>query len=215
MLSATGNARIWWIVLIVLAAGYMAGTWYNRERALKLAKWLQIGLAIWNGRSDWRIGRTLGSGTEVIVTGTDRPFRAVALSFDLLAREFVPLWGIELLRGKRDLLALRGQLRFMPAVEWEIVPLEGKLRRLLDRSAGAKPWRWTELANGLGLATRAVPSAELVSRARAFSQQHGAHVERIALRKVDPHVLAFARLNGLEKAPAAEFLRGVADLVME
>jgi hypothetical protein len=215
MTLATGIGRIWWFVLIVLVVGYTAGRWINQQRALKLAQWLQIGLAIWNGKSDWRIGRSIGSGTEVIVTGTDRPFRSVAIGINLLAREFLPLLGIEMLRGKRDLLAMRGQLRFMPGVEWEIVPLQGKLRRLLDTSAEEKPWQWVELADGLGLATRGVPSAELVSRAHAFTEQHGAYVERIALRKVDPHVLAFARLNGLERAPAAQFLRGVTDLVKE
>jgi hypothetical protein len=215
MTPAAGNGRIWWLILIILVVGYMAGRWINQQRALKLAQWLQIGLAIWNGKSDWRIGRSIGSGTEVIVTGTDRPFRSVAIGISLLAREFLPLLAIELLRGKRDLLAMRGQLRFMPGVEWEIVPLLGKLRRLLDTSPEGKPWQWVELANGLGLATRGVPSAELVKRARAFTEQHGAYVERIALRQLDPHVLAFARLNGLERAPAAQFLRGVTDLVKE
>ncbi len=215
MAAASGNERIWWIVLIILVVGYMAGTWINRQRALKLAKWLQVGLAIWNGKPDWRIGRSISSGTEVVVTGTDRPFRSVAVGFYLLTREFLPLLAVEMLRGKRDLLAIRGQLRLLPGAEWEIVPLQGKLRRLLERSAGEKPWQWAELTDGLGLATRAAPSAELIKRARAFTERNGPYIERIALRRQDPHLLVFARLNGLEQATSAQFLRGITDLVKE
>ena len=215
MTPATGNERIWWLILIILVVGYLVGTWINRQRALKLAKWVQVGLAIWNGKSDWRIGRSISSGTEVLVTDTDRPFRSVSVGFYLLTREFLPLMCIEMLRGKRDLFAMRGQLRFLPGIEWEIVPLQGKLRRLLDRSAGEKPWQWTELTDDLALATHGDPAPELVKRVRAFTERNGPYIERIALRRQDPHVLAFARLNGLERASAAQFLRGITDLVKE
>ena len=95
------------------------------------------------------------------------------------------------------------------------MPLQGKLRRLLDRNAGDKPWQWEELPGGLGLATRGAPPAELVKRARTFAAKYGAYVERLALRPRDPHLLVFVQLNGLEQAPAGQFLRSVNELVKE
>ena len=34
------------------------------------------------------------------------------------------------------------------------MPLQGKLRTLLDNKAGDQPWQWQEMPAGLGLATR-------------------------------------------------------------
>ena len=44
MIAASGPERIWWIILILLVLSFLAGTWLNRLRAKKLARWLQEGL---------------------------------------------------------------------------------------------------------------------------------------------------------------------------
>ena len=158
--------------------------------------------------------RSASSGAEVTVIDAGRPFDWVKIGFYMLTREFPPLWGIERLRGKLDRLAFRGHLRSTVGVEWEILPLNGKLRKKLDEKSGTA-WQWTELSAGLGLGTRNAAPATLVKRVRTFCDRYGAHIDRISLRERDPQLLLFARFNGLEQRQAAHFLRSIGELVKE
>ncbi len=158
LIPATGNERILWLALIVLVLSYLAGAWLNRRRGKAIGHWLQGGLASLGGKPAWKVTRSLSTGAEVTVFDAARPFQQVQASYYLMTREIMPLWGIELLRGKRDLLAIRANLRVQPVAEYELVPLQGKLRTLLDEKAGEQPWQWQEMPAGLGLATRGTPS---------------------------------------------------------
>lgn len=204
LMPATGAERIMWFALIALVAGYFVGTWLNRQRSKAIGMWLQAGLGKLGGRVAWRWIRSMTSGAEVNVAETWPPFKQLQISYFLLTREFTPLWGIELLRGKRDLLAVRADLRSPPAQDLTIVPLHGKLRKELDRAAGAVPWHWTELPAGLGLATRVAPEKVLVKRAAAFVNEYGPAIERLSLRRQAPHLIAFFKLAGIEKRPITE-----------
>jgi hypothetical protein len=206
-------ARPWWILLAVLAGGYMLGTWLNRRRSKDLGLWLQAGLNVLGGQTLWKWVGTMTSGAQVRIIGATRPFRQGEILYLLLTREFMPLWAIELLRGKRDLLVLRAELTTKPVREFEVVPIRGSLRTTLDRNAGAVPWQWQELAAGLGLATRTDPGGQTAAAVRKFVDAYGPFLDRLSLRKGSPQLILFARLAGLEKRPAKEFLAGVRDLV--
>ena len=209
MTPATGNERILWIALIVLVLSYLAGAWLNRRRGKAIGYWLQAGLASLGGKPAWKVTRSLSTGAEVTVFDAARPLRQIQASYYLLTREIMPLWGIELLRGKRDLLAIRADLRVQPVAEYELVPLQGRLRTLLDGKAGDQPWLWQEMPAGLGLATRGETSRATVQAIGAFAKRHGPYIERLSLRPHQPHLLVFVKLAGLETAPAAEFLRAL------
>lgn len=202
-MPATGPERTLWLVLIVLVAGYLAGVWLNRQRSKAIGSWIQAGLGKLGGRVAWRWLRGMNSGAEVIVAETRPPFRQLQINYFLLTREFAPLWAIEQLQGKRDLLSLRGEFRAPPAQELTIVPLHGRLRKELDKAAETVPWHWTELPHGLGLATRVAPSKALVGRVEAFLSDYGPAVERLSIRRRNPQLMAFFKLQGIEKQPIA------------
>jgi hypothetical protein len=208
-------ARPWWILLAILAGGYILGTWLNRRRSKSLGLWLQAGLGVLGGQTRWKWIGTMSSGAQVTITGADKPFRQAEILYLLLTREFLPLWGIELLRGKRDLLVLRAELGAKPAREFEVVPMRGSLRATLDKSAGEQPWQWQEMPAGLGLATRGNTDAKLVAAVSKFLERYGPYVQRLSVRERNPHVILFARLTGLEQRPAKEFLAGVRSVVAE
>jgi hypothetical protein len=208
-------ARPWWILLAMLAGGYILGTWLNRQRSKALGSWLQAGLGVLGGQTRWKWIGSVSSGAQVTITGADRPFRQAEILYALLTRELLPLWGIELLRGKRDLLVLRADLRAQPAREFEVVPVSGSLRATLDSSAGEFPWHWHEMPAGLGLATRGEADARLVARVRMFLDQYGAYLERLSLRQRNPNLILFVRMTGLEQKPAKEFLASVRRLMEE
>jgi hypothetical protein len=206
-------ARPWWILLAVLAGGYLLGTWLNRRRSKSLGLWLQAGLGVLGGQTQWKWIGTMSSGAQVAITSAGKPFRQAEVLYLLLTRELLPLWGIELLRGKRDLLVLRAELRSKPTYEFEVVPMRGGQRATLDRNPGKRTWRWQEMPAGLGMATHDDTNPQSVDAVRAFLDRYGAFVQHLSLRERNPHVIVVARLTGLEAGPAREFLTAVRDVI--
>ena len=212
MIPASGNERILWLVLIVLVLSYLAGAWLNRRRSKVIGKWLQAGLSVLGGKPAWKLTRSLSTGAEVMVTDASRPFQRVQVSYYLLTREIMPLLGIELLRGKRDLLAIRADLRVPPAAEYELMPLQGKLRTLLDSKAGDQPWQWQGMTSGLGLATRGETSRSTVQAIGTFAKRHGPLIERLSLHPRQPGLTVFMKLTESGMSSATELLRGLKDV---
>jgi len=212
-MPATGAERSLWIIIIVLAAGYLAGQWLNHQRTKRIAEWLRAGLGALGGRIAWKWLRSMNVGAEVTVQETRPPYRSLVIGYYLLTREFAPLWLIEWLRGKRDLLSLRADLRTQPGREFDIVPFKGKLRQELDKATRQQAHQWIELAGGLGLATVGQPSQALTQRVERFLRSYGPYVERISLRRRAPHVIAFFRISGLETMKSEDLWRALGDLV--
>lgn len=210
---ATGSERVLWLIIIVLVAGYLAGQWLNRQRSKRIASWLQGGLGSLGGRVAWKWLRSMNAGAEVTVQETRHPYRGLVIGYYLLTREFFPLWLVEWLRGKRDLLSLRADLRTQPGREFDIVPLTGKLRKELDAAAAQRPYQWLELPNGLGLATQGQPNQALVTKVQRFVGTYGPYIERVSLRRRAPHVISFLSLSGLEKTNSGELWRALGELV--
>jgi hypothetical protein len=205
--------RILWAVLLLLVGGFMAGAWLNRRYSKAIGEWLQGGLKSLGGRPTWKWIRSMNSGAQVTVSGAAAPFRQVEISYFLLTREFPPLWVVELLRGRRDMLAIRADLMAGPVHEFEVVPITGRLRRTLDERAGDRPWQWQEMPGGLGLATHGDADQQTTARVKAFLDRNGDYVQRLSLRDWKPNLVLFIRLTGIEKTPATELLGAVKQVV--
>jgi hypothetical protein len=206
-------ARPWWILLAVLAGGYLLGAWLNRRRSKSLGVWLQAGLDVMGGQTFWKWIGTMSAGAQVKIVGARKPFRQAEIIYVLLTRELPPLWGIELLRGKRDTLVLRADLVANPARELEVVPFRGRLRTTLDQNAGTIPWQWQEMPAGLGLATRGDMGGQSALVIRKFLERYGPFIQRMSLRQRSPQLILFTRMAGLERTPAKVFLAAVRDVV--
>jgi hypothetical protein len=206
-------ARILWILLVILVAGFLLGRWLNRRRSKAIGEWLQSGIRVFGAQTDWRFPGGISSGAEVKVGNANAPFRQIDIGYYLLTREFPFLWGVELLRGKRDMLVMRGDLRGMPALEYEVVPMRGALRKVLDQNAGDHKWRWADMPAGLGMATRNAAGTRAEARVRAFLKIYGQSVQRLSLRERSPNLVLFVRVAGIERSPAREFLLAVRRLL--
>jgi hypothetical protein len=157
-----------------------------------------------------------------MVEETRAPYRNIAIAYYLLTREFPPLWLWEQLRGKRDLVAVRANLRTAPAREFEIVPLAGPLRKKLDEAAARQteagdvpglPFQWQEVGGGLAFGMRGPVNEATCQKTKDFLATYGPYVERISLRKRNPNVLAFFRLGPLEARSSGELWRALGELV--
>ena len=209
LLSVGPVQKALWGLLIIMVLAYLGGGWLNRRRSKALGRWVQSGLKTLGGQPAWKWVGTMASGGQVTVTNPSRPFRQLQLTYLLLTREFFPLWGVEWLRGKRDLLMVRGNLRGDLSQEIEIVPLRGRLRDTLESAPGEQPWQWEEGPAGLGLATRAITDERLIAALKTFLGQYGAAVQRLSLRRRQPNLILFIHLDGLEHAPADGFMRAL------
>ncbi|MBM4458583.1 MAG: hypothetical protein FJ011_12570 [Chloroflexi bacterium] len=207
MILAATPEQVMWGLLIILVAGYLLGTWVNRRRSRQLGAWLQGGLKGLGGKVTWKWIRSMTSGAQALIVDANRPFRQIEIIYVLLTRELLPLWGVELLRGKRDTLIVRASLRSEPAEEIEVVPLHGPLRRTLDKAAGDQPWTWQEGPAGLGIATHGPANKPIVGRVRSFVDRYSSSLERLSLRRRQPNLILFLRLVGVERERFAELTR--------
>jgi hypothetical protein len=198
-----------WGIIIILIVGLMAGSWLNRRRSKKIGLWLQAGLATLGGQTAWRWVRGINSGAQITIEAAGKPFRRLEIGYFLLTRELPPLWGIEWLRGKRDLFTLRGELRQPPDCEVEVVPAAGDLRRKLDAANEGDALRWEDGPARLAIGVRSSGGQAAASKFRPFLTQYGPYLQRLSVRPRRPHVMLFLNLAGLEAAPAAELLRSL------
>jgi hypothetical protein len=220
-IPATPAERFMWLALLLLVAGFLGGQWLNRRHAQRAGKWIQAGLGKLGGRVAWHWSKSISAGAEAMVEDARAPYRNLAIAYYMLTREFPPLWLWEHLRGKRDLIAVRGNLRFSPAQEFEIVPLEGSLQKKLNEAAASQadgenpgpPFQWQELTNGLGFGMRGAIDEAACEKAKDFLRTYGGCVERVSLRKRNPHVLAFFRLGPVQQRPSAGLWQALGDLV--
>lgn len=212
--AATPVERALWLLLILIVLGYLGGVWYNRRISKATGLWLEKGVGSLGGTPSWRLVRSLNSGVEVSVSGASAPLRQAQIGFYLLTREFPPLMAFEMLRGKRDVLAIRADLS-RTAAECEIVPDGGKLQAAVNASAGETPFLWQPLPGGLALGVREPAPARLVKAATTFAQRYGAVTQRVSLRQQrKPNLLAFFSLGRLESTPSADLLAAVRELVV-
>ena len=134
-------------------------------------------------------------------------------AYYLLTREIPPLYGVELLRGKRDLFSIKADLSKPPAAEYDVVPLDGALAKELDQNAGDQPYTWTPLPHGLGLATHDPKPQQIAARVRPFTEKYGKSMQRLSVRRRSPNVLVFLHLEGLEDQPSSEVFNALRRMV--
>ncbi len=207
MTPVTGpGAQVMWGLLVLLLIGWLVGSWLNRRRSKEIAVWLQAGLTQLGGQTNWRWVRGMSSGAQIAVQGVGRPFRRLELGYFLLTRELPLLWGIELLRGKRDLLMLRGDLREPPALEAEIVPAHSDLHRKLVAQTGAAALQWHDGPAGLVFGIRGESAEAAIQRFGPFLERYGPHIRRLSLRRRQPHLVFFMDLTDLKAQPATTLL---------
>lgn len=202
--SAPMWERVAWALILFTLGAFMLGTWFNRRRGKALGFWIEDGLKSLGGQPAWTFIKSVSSGAVATVRNTNAPFRSLEAAYYLLTREIPPLYGVELLRGKRDLFSIKANLGNPPATEFDVVPLGGALAQALDEAAGDEPYTWVGLPNALGLATRDPDPQRLAARVRPFAERYGKAVQRLSVRRRDPNVIAFMHLDGLEERPSRE-----------
>jgi hypothetical protein len=189
---------------LVMVLWYVVGTWYNRRQGIHTLNWLRKGLATLGGQSHASWIGSAASGARLAVVKADAPFRQLEVAFLLESRELMPVWLVNRLRGKRDELIVKAQLRSRRRGEIEVVPADGRLERSL-RQESESPWEWREGPHHLRVAYRGMRGEALSTAATPFLQDYGLYLRRFSWRRDKPNLLLSIRLDGLTERTATHF----------
>ena len=195
------------VIVTVIVVGWFAfGTQYNLYKGKKTLEWLQDGLRLLGDRTSLRWLGT--AAVELKIQNAKEPFRHAEVVIALEPRDVAFLWWYYRLRGRRDLLILRGQLRAAPGFEfealnpnaWSARGIESKLQFRNWNPLPAIPAPLVAYAAG-----RSLPATELA----ALMNPAGCQPVRIAIHRTEPNIEIHWNLAEVRKVPAETLLEAV------
>lgn len=190
---------------IFLALWYLVASIYNRRRGIAVYRWLHDGLEDLGGEVSGRWIGSSGSGAELKITGINPPFRDLQVIYLLASRELLPLFLVDLARGKRDRVIIKATLKANPDAELEAVRARSGLAHAM-RSEKNRPWAITEAPQGFLLGGRG--SADPLRTATLpLLEKYAAQIIQVSWAKKAPHLIAILSLDGLfQKGGSADGL---------
>jgi hypothetical protein len=200
----TTSQRVLIVIALVMLLWYVIGTWYSRRRGIRTLEWLREGLQLLGGQLQAAWIGSAASGARVAVNKANPPYQHLETTFILESREILPLWLVNLIRGKRDELIIKAHLRSPRRGEIEVVPSGSRLERSL-RKEGQAAWRWQEGPHGLCLAHRGTQDETLITVVLSFLESYGCWLRRFSYRRDKPHLLLRIHLAGLVDRPSIDF----------
>jgi hypothetical protein len=124
------------LVVLVVVGSFALGTHINVRRGHEALRWLQGGLPLLGKKTSLR---WLGSSVvQLTIEKPEPPFRRAEVLVVLEPRDVPPLWLLSRLRGRRDTLIVRTELRTIPhfALEllqrssWDAGRVRGQVKQL-------------------------------------------------------------------------------------
>jgi hypothetical protein len=130
--------QVLYIVIAILVVGSFAGgVIWNIRRGNAVLRWMQSGLTLIGEKTTLR---WLGSSVvELNIAKAKPPFRKFNLVLVLQPRDVPWLWLFSLLRNRRDMVILRGNLTSAPRLEYDVLaPNSWTGRPALAQAKGAQ-----------------------------------------------------------------------------
>ena len=203
------------IVLVAAIMGWFAfGVISNIRRGNAVLRWMQTGLPRLGEKTTLR---WLGSSAvELAIAKARPPFRRVELLLVMEPRDVPWFWMLARLRGRRDMLIVRGQLTNGPRFEFDLLAPGSWSERETAGRGEAQRWE-TESLDGTNF--RAPAPTRSLSRQIApglLSAAQKAHptVWRLSSRREFPQLELHLPLPDPRQTPVAQFfdaLRALAD----
>jgi len=197
-------------VLVAVVMGWFAfGVLWNIRQGNAVLKWMQSGLPRLGEKTTLR---WLGSSAvELSIAKAKPPFRRAELVLVMEPRDVPWFWLMARLRGRRDMLIVRGQLAAAPQFEYDVLaPGSWSEREMAGRGA-ARQWE----TEPLGEATFRAPTAtrplsrQLAPRALETARAVGPVVWRLSSRREYPQLELHVPLPDPKRADATEFFNAL------
>jgi hypothetical protein len=192
---------------IFLALWYFGASVFNRRRGIAIYRWLLAGLDRLGDQVEGRWLGSSGSGARLNVHSANPPFKSAELIYLLASRELLPLFVVNLLRGRRDQLIVKATLRGRTMGEVEVAPAGSSLARQM-RAEAERPWQLTSGPHDLLIGARGTGADAQQAALMPFVERYGPFVRRISWsRKAPQLIVTLSSLTGLyEKGGSAAAL---------
>ncbi len=193
--------------VLIFLGWFFVGTQWNVRKGDTVLKWLHDGLPLLGERTTMR---WLGSSVvELKIAKAKDPFRNVETLIVFEPRDVLLVWAFFRLRGRRDLIIFRTQLRSAPTYELEAFDPKGWSTSHIDRNALGKNWSQLDLSATAhpqflayysgGPTTAPKPLIDLAS-------QTGGKLVRLSVHRSVPNLEVHWLLPDVSSRPAARDL---------
>lgn len=173
---------------ILLVAWYFLGMWFNRRRGIHLARSLHdrlnaLGAEELTGR--WVNPSIFQFGARRAIS----PIGKLAAIIVLESREIPLIWLVNLLRGRRDLLVLRMDLRSTPraGLELEAHPKQTKPEREVRRRIAESGWEQATVGDYMIYHQHG--AAHLKETLAPLLEEWQPYLRRLSISASSPHLL--------------------------
>jgi hypothetical protein len=127
------------VVVIAIVGWFALGTHMNVRKGHRFLEWLQDGLPLVGEKTTLR---WLGSSVvHLQIENAREPFRRVEVLVVLEPRDVPPLWLLSRLRGRRDLLIVRTEMRSVPKLQVEILDRQAWSTRAVEQEVRQQQWQ--------------------------------------------------------------------------
>ena len=168
------------VVVIAIVGWFALGTHLNVRKGHRFLEWLQSGLPLVGEKTTLR---WLGSSVvHLQIENAREPFRRVEVLVVLEPRDVPPWWLLSRLRGRRDLLIVRTELRSVPKIQVEILDPQAWSVRAIDKEVRQQKWHPVPFENPEFQVYALAPVAN-VAELVAEAERPGLSLVRIAVRR--------------------------------
>jgi hypothetical protein len=204
------------LVILAVVGWFAVGTQVNIRKGDKVLGWLRQALRTIGEKSTLR---WLGSAVvELKIQDAKAPFHRAEVLAVFEPRDVAVLWWYHHLRGRRDLLIFRAQLRQPPGFELEALEPDGWSTRGVEQHVRFRNWDPVTVGEHLP----AGDSHANAPRLRVYKAGNVPHVQeliagllttisapncpvlRLAIRRSDPNLEVHWRLPDAQKIPAQD-----------
>ena len=184
---------------------YVIGYFLNRKRAGELFDWVISGLDQLGDQVDvGRVGR-FGSTVRIHIEKAAAPYRWVEIFLSIEPRENLPIWIYNLIRGKRDEIFIKANLRNAPGQELEVARRTDRGFRRYVAGQQKKPFELVPGPHEFEIARRGKKEERGLEHMRLFLDQYGKGIVLVSVQQKEPHVNIRAFLSSLKKSSASDF----------
>lgn len=170
------------VVVIAIVGWFALGTHVNVRKGHRFLEWLQGGLPIVGEKTTLR---WLGSSVvHLQIEKAREPFRRVEVLIVLEPRDVPPLWLLSRLRGRRDLLIVRTELRSVPTRQVEILDRQAWSTLAVERELRQQRWELVP-TNDLPYRVYALPPVANIPQLVAEASRTGLSPVRIGVRRTN------------------------------
>ena len=193
------------LVGILALIWFATGTQWNVRRGHRVLQWIQPGLPHLAERTTLR---WLGSSVvEMHMSNAKPPFREATLLLVMEPRDIPFLWAWSRLRGRRDLLILRGRLRQPPRYQMELLDAQSWSGREALRSIDRSAWLQAETPPaGLTLLHASNTDPALAGDLFRRLEQISPYTARLSVQRQPPHFQAYVGLPNFAQVSGKQFV---------